>query len=515
MDSDKPIVELKGITKRFPGVVANNNVDLTLRQGEIHTIVGENGAGKTTLMNILYGLYQPDEGEIFIRGKKVSIKSPKDALKLGIGMVHQDLNLVSELTVRENIILGREPTKSSVFIDNKKADERIRKLSEEYKMEVDPSEKVGNLSVGERQRVSILRALFEDVNVILMDEPTSILAPEEKDKLIEKMIEMSKKGIATIPFVTHKLPEVMKCCDKITVMRDGRVVDCLRKEDANERKIAKRMVGRDVIFDLSKSEPSPSGSVLEIKDLYVEGERMSSTLENISFSINGGEILGIAGVGGNGQRELVESIMGLRGVEKGSILFQNTEITNKSTGWIRSLGISYVAADMGDSIAPELSIEENLILSNEIESTLIKSTKFFPFKKQWLLDKDRISDYSREMIEEFEIKTPSSETKVGKLSGGNIQRVILAREISKKPSLLIVDKPTKGLDVGSQEFIRRRLIKERDEGKAILLVSEDLDEVMMVSDKIGVMYDGEISEIYSADKIDKETIGALMSGVKV
>lgn len=507
------ILEMRNITKRFPGVVANDHINFDLNTGEIHCILGENGSGKTTLMNILYGLYRMDEGEIFVNGKKVFIRSPKDAINLGIGMIHQFFTLVPGLSVMENIILGHEPTRGP-FLDRERAEKEILELEEKFNLRVDLDARPEQLSAGEKQQVEILKALYRGARILIMDEPTSVLTPQEKKELMEILREMTRRGVLSIVFITHKLPEAMAVSDRVTLLRKGTVVDVLETKDIDRRRLAQKMVGREVLFDIKKGATEKGKKILEVRGLKALGDTGKLALREVSLSVREGEILGIAGVSGNGQEELAEVIAGQRCAIAGKVFLKGKDTTNSSPRQIRDLGVGYIPEDrIGRGILPNLSIRENLVLGVHSKPPFAHRW-FLPFEKRWFINPDQINEYVRRLVEEYNVDAPSLDKPAGKLSGGNIQRLILARELSRDPDLLLADKPTSGLDVGSQEFIRQRLMREREKGKAILLISEDLDEIIMMSDRIAVMYEGEIVAFVPAEGVTKEEIGEMMAGVK-
>jgi len=493
-----------GITKRFPSVIANYKVDFELRAGEIHALLGENGAGKTTLMNILYGLYRPDEGRIFFEGREVKIRSPKDAIRLGIGMIHQHFRLVPSLTVAENVALGLGEAK--FFMPAKSVEDRIVALSERYGLKIDPDAKIWQLSVGERQRVEILKALIRDIKVLILDEPTTVLTPGERDQLFKVMRKLADEGKGIV-FITHKLGEVKAVSDRVTVLRRGRVVASgLDAKRVSVLELARLMVGEKFEFGLKERKPVAFREVvLDVKGLAVRDDKGLLAVKDVSFELRAGEILGIAGVAGNGQRELVEALVGLRKPEKGSIKIMGVEVAGKGPRDILELGVAFIPEDrVGMGIAPGLSVEENLIL---------KCYHRPPFSKGPFLDLRFISEWSRKLVDEYGIMTPSLKTPVGVLSGGNIQRLILARELSMKPRLIVASHPTYGLDVAASEYIRSLLIEQRNKGAAVLLVSEDLEEIMALSDKIAVMYDGRIvGDVMETSGVDIHKLGLMMSG---
>jgi ABC-type uncharacterized transport system ATPase subunit len=495
------LVLLKDITKSFPGVLANDRVTLEVRPGEIHALLGENGAGKTTLMNILYGLYRPDSGEIWIKGKRAHIRSPRDAIQLGIGMVHQHFKLVLPHTVAENVALGLRGT--SFWAPTKAIARKIRELSQLYGLPVDPDRRIWELSAGEQQRVEILKALIRGAEVLILDEPTSVLTPQETAELFKVLSRMKEEGHGII-FISHKLDEVLAIADRITVMRRGKVVGTVLAKDTNKAELARMMVGREVVFRLSKAVCQPGEAALRVEELYVRNDRGLLALKGVSFHVCRGEILGIAGIAGNGQRELVEVLTGLRRAEKGRVFLLGKEVTNRSPRLLSDLGCAHVPEErIRLGIVPALSVEENLILKKHHRP---------PFCRHFFLRMAAIRAFAQRSIEEYGIMTPSPRTPAKLLSGGNIQRLILARELSGKPAVVIAAHPTYGLDVGATEQIRQILLKQREEGAAVLLVSEDLDEIMELSDRIAVMFRGELMGILPAAEATLEAIGLMMAG---
>lgn len=500
-----PVLELRGITKAFPGVLANDHINLTLEEGEIHALLGENGAGKTTLMNILYGLYSPDEGEIFVRGRRVEIHSPGDAIALGIGMVHQHFMLVPVLTVTENVMLGVESVRNGLFLDRAAAARRIREISRQHGLEVDPDALVKTLPVGVQQRVEIIKLLYRQADILIMDEPTAVLTPQEVEELFKVIRSLAAQGKSII-FITHKLKEVMAIADRITVLRNGRVVGTTTPSQTTEEQLASMMVGREVLLRVNKAPARPGETVLEVEGLEVLDDRGNPAVRGVSFEVRAGEVLGIAGVQGNGQTELVEALTGLRAPLAGRVRILGKEFTSAHPRRILEQGIAHV---------PEDRQRDGLVLSFPVAENLVLNTYYLPpFARRSVLNQEVILSVAEQRAREFDIRTPSVLTPVANLSGGNQQKVIVAREFSRPIRLLIASQPTRGLDVGSIEYIHRRIVEKRDEGCGVLLVSPELDEVMSLSDRIAVMYEGRIMDILPADQATKEEIGLLMAGVR-
>jgi ABC-type uncharacterized transport system ATPase subunit len=500
-----PILELRGVTKRFPGVLANDHIDLDLNAGEIHALLGENGAGKTTLMNILYGLYQPDEGELLVRGLPARITSPGEAISAGIGMVHQHFMLIPVFTVAENVMLGQEATTRGGFLDPRYTAERIRQISQQYGLAVDPEAYVKDLPVGVQQRVEIIKLLYRSAEILILDEPTAVLTPQEADELFEILRSLVKQGKSII-FITHKLREVMEIADRITVIRRGKVVGATTPAEANPRQLAEMMVGRAVQLEVEKTTARPGAPVLQVQDLVVLDERHQVAVDGVSFEVRAGEILGIAGVQGNGQTELVEAITGLRPPLAGQVHLLGQDITHASPRQITELGAAHV---------PEDRQRDGLVLQFPLSYNLVLNTYYRPpFARRAVLQQTTILESATRLVDEFDIRTPSPLTRAGSLSGGNQQKVIVARECSRPIRLLVASQPTRGLDVGSVEYIHHRILQKRDEGCAVLLVSSELDEIMEMSDRIAVMYRGQIVAILPAETASKEAVGLLMAGVK-
>jgi ABC-type uncharacterized transport system ATPase subunit len=507
------ILEMQNIVKRFPGVLALDNVDFEVKAGEIHALLGENGAGKTTLMNILYGLYKPDGGEIQIRGKKVEIKSPSNAINLGIGMVHQHFMLIPVLTVTENVVMGLESTRG-ILLDLDEAEKKITKLSERYGLILDPHAKIEQLSMGERQRVEIIKALYRKAQILILDEPTSVLTPSEIDELMVTLKKMAREGLAVIPFITHKLPEVMAISDRVTVLRRGRNVARINTKQTNEKDLARKMVGREVIFRIKRPDTEIGRVIFEVKNLEALNDKGLPALKKISFTIHQGEILGIAGVSGNGQRELAEVITGLRNATGGKVSILGKEITNRSPNDIINHGIGHVPEERREiGVILDFSVAENLILETHSKQPFAYSMSL-PFHRKWFLNKHEIARHAENLIKDFAIQTPSKDTLARHLSGGNLQRLILAKELSRMPKVLVANQPTVGLDIGATEFIHNKLMEQKEKGVAILLISEDLEEIMMMSDQIAVIYEGEIVGMLPAAKAKIKEIGFLMAGAK-
>jgi general nucleoside transport system ATP-binding protein len=500
-----PLLELIDITKRFPGVLANDHINLTLEEGEIHVLLGENGAGKTTLMNILYGLYHQDEGKILVRGQEVVIDSPSDAIAAGIGMVHQHFMLIPVFTVTENVMLGQESLKYGDFLDRKSSAERIQQISDQYGLQVHPEDYIKDLPVGVQQRVEIIKLLYRNANILILDEPTAVLTPQETNELIKIMRSLIEQGKSII-FITHKLKEVLEIADRITVIRRGRVVGSTTPTETDERTLAEMMVGRQVQLEVDKTQAQAGETVLEVKDLMVLDQRYQAAVDGVSFDVKAGEILGIAGVQGNGQTELVEALTGMRASQEGQILLLGSDITRANPRQITELGVAHV---------PEDRQRDGLVLSFPIADNLVLNTYYRPpFIKGVVLQSQSIQQSATTLVDEFDIRTPSIMTTAGALSGGNQQKVIVAREFSRPIKFLVASQPTRGLDVGSVEYIHRRIIEKRDEGCAVLVISSELDEIFELADRIAVMYRGKIMDIVNTEETTKESIGLLMAGIQ-
>ncbi|MCB9160693.1 MAG: ABC transporter ATP-binding protein [Caldilineaceae bacterium] len=504
MTSTTPVLEVRGITKTFPGVIANEDVNLTLYPGEILALLGENGAGKSTLMNIIYGLYHPTEGEILVRGQTVTMATPNDAIALGIGMVHQHFQLVPVMTVAENIMLGSETVKRG-FLDTQTVADRIIELSHRYNLDVDPYAVVEDLPVGMRQRVEIVKTLYREADILILDEPTAVLTPQEIEGLFEVMELLKAQGKSLI-FITHKLKEVLRVADRIAVLRGGRVVGEADPKTATQASLAEMMVGREVILTVDKTPANPRAVVLEIHGLSAKNDLGEPALRNVALDVRAGEIVGVAGVQGNGQTELVEVVTGLRRADAGRIALNGVDVTNASPRTITQDGQScHVPEDRhAYGMVDSYSVADNLVLNIYNQP---------PFAKRMTINQQAINEHARELVAEFDVRTPSVETHGGSLSGGNQQKMVVAREFSRPLNLLIAAQPTRGIDVGSIEFIHNQIVAKRDEGVAVLLVSSELDEIMALSDRIAVMYKGEIIDIVPRAEATREGLGLLMAGV--
>jgi general nucleoside transport system ATP-binding protein len=496
------VLEMRGITKRFPGVVANDHVDFDLRKGEVHALLGENGAGKSTLMNILYGLYKPDEGEILSQGQKVSFHSAKDAIDRGIGMVHQHFMLIPVMTVAENIVLATEPTTGGVLLDYDEAVEEVREISERFGLAVNPTAKVEDISVGQEQRVEILKALYRGAEILILDEPTAVLTPQEAGELFGIIKSLQAEGTSII-FISHKLNEVLEIADRITVLRRGKKIDTVPREGATEAGLAKMMVGREVLLRVEKKAAEPGDVLLEVSDLHVNDDRGLAAVQDVSFVVRAGEIVGIAGVEGNGQSELIEAITGLRRAEGGQIAVAGRVMAHASARKMLDAGVGHIPEDrQRRGLVLEFTIAENIALHDYC----------YPPDSRWgWLFPRRLVERARTLIREFDVRGGGPTTRAGALSGGNQQKVVAAREVARDPKVLVAAQPTRGLDVGAIEFLHRRLIEERAEGRAILLVSLELDEVMSLSDRLLVMYEGRVVGEHGADATEEE-IGLEMLG---
>jgi ABC-type uncharacterized transport system ATPase subunit len=497
------LLRLEKIRKSFPGVLANRNIDLEIKPGEIHALLGENGAGKTTLMNCVYGVYRPDGGKIFWKGKPVEINQARDAIALGIGMVHQHFMLIPPLTVAENVVLGL-PSKREPFLDLKALEKDVQSTAKKYGFDIDPSAEIWQLPVGTQQRVEILKALYRNAELLILDEPTAVLTPGEVEELFNVLKNLTSQGLSII-FITHKLDEVMAICDRVTVLRDGIVVDTVNKADTNVKELARMMVGREVFLDIEKPDLIPGGMVLCLKNISALDSRDLPALKNVSFEIRSNEILGIAGVDGNGQTELADVIAGLRTATSGVVEMLGKDITNQSALDVINMGVAYIPPDRQHTgLQLELSLVENLIG---------KSYYREPFSKRGIFQQATVKSFSDQAIHDYDVRTPGPELKAKLLSGGNQQKLVLARELSGKPDLVIASQPTRGLDIGATEYVHHRMIDARNNGAAILLISTELDEILSLSDRIAVMFEGEIMGIVPGKGADIHAIGEMMAGV--
>ena len=496
------LLEAHGLTKRFPGVIANDNVSMHLAEGEILGLLGENGAGKSTLVKMLFGLYKPDEGTIRVADTVVDFDDPGDAIALGIGMVHQHFQLVPPLTVAENIILGAEPVRGW-FLDHRAADKKVIELSKRYGLEVDPEALVEDLPVGVQQRVEILKALYRGAEILILDEPTAVLTPQETDELLQVMRDLAASGVGII-FITHKLREVLAVTDRVTVMRNGKVVAELPTAGATQQSLAEAMVGREVVLRVDKTPAAPGEVVLAVEELQVKDSRHQMAVRGLSLEVRRGEILGVAGVEGNGQRELVEALTGIRPVEGGHIRIEGHDATQYSPREIHSLGVAHIPEDREkDGFVGTYSVADNLVLTSYFEA---------PYAVRGIRQRDAVEQRARELVKSFDVRTPGIGTKIKSLSGGNKQKVIVARELSDQNDLVIASQPTRGVDVGSIEFIHNQLVATRDGGAAILLVSAELDEIFGLADRIAVMYEGKVVATLDAATATREQVGLLMAG---
>jgi simple sugar transport system ATP-binding protein len=496
-------VEMRGIVKRFPGVLANDHVDFNVCAGEIHALLGENGAGKSTLMRCLYGMYQPEKGQIRFDDQVVQLHSPADAIRQGVGMIHQHFMLVDTLTVAENVALGL-PSSRGLIKDLDRVAARIEELGRTYGLRIDPWAYVRQLSVGQQQRVEIIKALYRNASLLILDEPTAVLTPHEVDELFATLRQMAVDGHALI-FISHKLHEVMAFTDRVTVLRDGHNVSTIQTAQTSRRQLAEMMVGREMNLNTSRPEVKAGKVRLRLESVSAEGLHKKLALHDVSFEICAGEILGVAGISGNGQRDLAEAIVGLREVSSGHIYVNGHDVTGLSSKEITEQGVSYIPEERNrDGMIAEFTVAENLILREHGKS---------PYARRGFLQFQNIARASRDLVRSFSVKTPSLETPIKNLSGGNIQKVILARELRRQPPVLIAAQPTRGLDIGATEFVRQRIMAQRQEGTATLLISEDLDEILALSDRIAVMYEGKIMKIVKRDDVTVAQLGLMMAGV--
>lgn len=500
-----PLVQMKGIVKHFPGVLANDSVDLEIRHGEIHALLGENGAGKTTLMHILSGLYQPDSGQILIDGELRSFRSPRDAIQAGIGMVHQHFHLVNVFSVAQNVIIGLD--RPRLRLDMHDVEMKLAEMGQRYGLQVDPRAKIWQLSVGEQQRVEILKMLYRDARLLILDEPTAVLTPQEADELSRTLRHMAMSGHAIL-YISHKLREVLEVSDRITVLRSGKNVATVKTGDVDERRLTRLMIGDEVLpIPQIDRESKPRGIILDIRDLRVRGDRGNESVRGLSLNVREQEILGLAGVAGNGQRELAEAIAGLRKVESGVIYMGDTNISEQSPEKRIEAGLSLIPEDrLGTGLIPDLGLHENAIL---------KTYRKPPISRGPLLDRGAIRQYAKRLVDDFSVRVTRLEDPVWKLSGGNLQRLLLGREISARPRVLVAANPTRGLDVQAATEIRRILLEQRNEGAAILLITEDLDELLSLSDRVAVIYEGRVVGEVECSEAKIDELGLMMMGREV
>jgi simple sugar transport system ATP-binding protein len=500
-ESATPVLEIRGVSKSFPGVKANEDISLTLHRGEIHSLLGENGAGKSTLMNVVFGLYQPDSGEILVNGEPVRFSSSGDAIAKGIGMVHQHFQLIQVFSVVENVVLGDELTKRGL-LDLAEARRRILELGRRYGLAVDPDAIVGELSVGEQQRVELIKALYREADILILDEPTAVLTPGEVDdffRIVRSLVDQGK----SIIFITHKLREVLAVADRITVLRRGRIVGTAEPSTSTQQSLANMMVGRDVVFEVQKTPATPGDVVARVSDLQVRDDRGVLTVDGLSFEVRRGEIFGIAGVEGNGQRELVEAFTGMRPKVGGTVEIGGVDATRMTPRQVTELGVGHIPEDRNKhGLVEPFSVADNMVLNRYRQKA---------FARGWLRDDAARDADARQLVADFDIRTPSIDVEVGTLSGGNQQKVIVARELSHASRMLVAAQPTRGLDVGSIEFIHRRIIELRDQGAAVLLVSAELDEILSLCDRIGVIYRGHLVGTFDRAHTSRERLGYLMA----
>ena len=498
------MLQMSGISKKFGDVLANDKIDFTIKEGEVHSLLGENGAGKSTLMNILYGIYQPDEGQIVWKGKETKIHSPNDAIIKGIAMVHQHLTLIPIFSVAENFILGRRSPREP-FLDMHAAGASIEKLAQEFEISIDPWVKVSDLDAGTQQWLEIIRALSRGADLLILDEPTSVLTPQETERLFKTIELLAQRG-KSVCFVTHKLRETMRICDQVTILRRGKVVDTVEVCNTDERNLARMMVGRDIQFHIDRVPAKPKEVILKVDNIQIKGKKLHQVLKGASLEVRGGEILGLAGVSGNGQAELARAITGLLAIDSGNIWINNEETSLLSPKQVTEKGVAYIPDQPWQKASfANFSLEQNTILRSHWEE---------PFSKWGVFNRKEIAQHARDLIDNYDVRTSNEQMMAKSLSGGNLQKLILARELSRTPNLIIAVNPTAGLDVGAKEFIYKTLLDERDKGRAILLISADLDEIFELSDRIAVIFAGEISRIIPANEVNVEELGFMMAGGK-
>jgi general nucleoside transport system ATP-binding protein len=500
--ADDLVLEMRGIRKEFPGVIANDEVSFDVRRGEVHALLGENGAGKSTLMNILYGLYRPDAGEIRLNGKSVAFASARDAIQAGIGMVHQHFMLIPVMTVAENIVLGTEPVREGIFLDEAAADRRVSEMARTFRFEVDPDALVQDISVGQQQRVEIMKVLYRNADILILDEPTAVLTPQEAADLFEILRTLKREGMSII-FISHKLNEVLDIADRITVLRRGKTIETVPRQGATEESLARAMVGRDVLLRVEKEPAQPGDVLLSVSDLHVRDDRLIEKVRGVSFEVRAGEIVGLAGVDGNGQTELIDALSGLQRIESGTVAIAGRQLTHARARAALDAGIGHIPEDrQRRGLVLDFTIAENIALHDYANAPDARWGWIFP---------KRMVQRAKSLISEFDIRGGGPLTRAGGLSGGNQQKLVAAREISRDPKVLIAAQPTRGLDVGAIEYLHRRLVAERDEGRAILLVSLELDEILSLSDRILVLYEGQIVAEHTGE-VSEGQIGLEMLG---
>jgi ABC-type uncharacterized transport system ATPase subunit len=503
---EPPVLELRGVSKRFGDFYANRDVNIDLRAGEVHCLCGENGAGKSTMMNMMYGMLQPSEGQILMHGKPVEISGPRHAIDLGIGMVHQHFMLIPVFTVAENIVLADEPT-TGAQIDFGAAVDEVRKLSDRYGLQVDPTARVENITVGQQQRAEILKALYRKARVLILDEPTAVLTPQEIEELLVIIRQLREEGMSVI-MITHKLGEVLSIADRISVLRRGQMIGTVPNEGQTEASIAKMMVGRDVVLTVDKEEAVPERPVLQLRNLWVKDDRELDAVRGASFDVHAGEIVALAGIDGNGQSELIDAIAGLRRVEQGEVMLNGEVATNLSPYDVSHLGLGHIAEDRHKrGLVLDFTLKENLILHDWDAPEIVR---------HGIIDQDAVDERAGRLLEQFDVRSGGGAESLAKsLSGGNQQKVVIAREIQRDPSLLIAAQPTRGVDIGAIEFIHKRLVEERDAGKAVLLVSLEMQEVLGLADRIVVIFEGQIVAEFEGGSVDEQTLGLAMVGTQV
>ena len=503
IEMDNPVVEMRSITKKFGDFVANDRIDLTVHKGEIHALLGENGAGKTTLMKVLYGLLQPNEGEIYVHGKQVEMENPNVAIGQGIGMVHQHFMLVQPFTVAENIILGQETTKGFGVIDRNRAVQDVKDLSERYGLIVDPNREIRDISVGMQQRVEILKALYRGAEILILDEPTAVLTPQEIEELVKIMRSLTEEG-KTVIVITHKLKEIKMVADNCTIIRRGKYIDTVKVEDTTESELASKMVGREIELKVQKDEARPGEVALSIQDLVVKDSRGINAVDGFTLDVQKGEILALAGIDGNGQTELIEALTGIREIESGKVKVHDKEVQGGTPRDIFEAGLASIPEDrQRRGLVLDYTVAENLVLQNYGKK---------PFSRRGVLDREEISKYAQQLIKNFDVRPPEEAYLAKELSGGNQQKVIIAREVSNDPDVLVASQPTRGLDVGAIEYVHRALVDQRDKGRAVFLISLDLDEVLNVADRIAVIYEGKVVGVVSPEETDEHELGLMMAG---